>query len=193
MLPSTSPRPTPTPKSPAPPSGSSRSPRCSPTDRKLLSATIFTTAALLVSYRRHGTDWWDYLNTFETALETAAPQPEDVEPAVLLLTRRKRALGKSPAHWPAMTRGISVMVRRSRSSSLTVRCSSGTGDLDQQPLPHPGLAVHRGDRVQRHLRQQPNLRVAEPAQRLRASLPLTYSATVASVSTDRPALGGLLT
>ena len=65
-----------------------------PDRQKLLSATIFTTAALLVSYRRHGTDWWDYLNTIETALETAAPLPEDVEPALLLLSRRKRALGQ---------------------------------------------------------------------------------------------------
>jgi hypothetical protein len=64
-----------------------------PDRQKLASATIFTTAALLVSYRRHGTDWWDYLNTIETALETAAPLSEDVVPALLLLSRRKRALG----------------------------------------------------------------------------------------------------
>ncbi len=49
---------------------------------------------LLVAYRRHGTDRWDYLNTIETALETATPLSEDVEPALLLLSRRKRALGK---------------------------------------------------------------------------------------------------
>jgi hypothetical protein len=65
-----------------------------PDREKLASATIFTTAALLVSYRRHGPDWWDYLNTIETALETASPLSEDVEPAVLLLSRRKRARGK---------------------------------------------------------------------------------------------------
>jgi hypothetical protein len=41
-------------------------------------------------------NWWDYLNTIETALETAAPLSEDVEPALLLLSRRKRALGKKP-------------------------------------------------------------------------------------------------
>ena len=64
-----------------------------PDRQSLVSATVFTTAALLVSYRRRGTDWWDYLNTIETALETAAPLSEDVEPAVLLLSRRKRALG----------------------------------------------------------------------------------------------------
>jgi hypothetical protein len=65
-----------------------------PDPAKLASVPIFAAAALLVSYRRHGTDWWDYLNTIETALETAAPLPEDVEPALLLLSRRKRALGK---------------------------------------------------------------------------------------------------
>lgn len=53
--------------------------------------TVFTTAALLVSYRRHGTDWWDYLDTIETALEAAAPLSPDVLPALLFLTRRKRA------------------------------------------------------------------------------------------------------
>ena len=65
-----------------------------PDREKLVTVPIFTTAALLVSYRRHGTDWWDYLNTIETALETAAPLSEDVEPALILLSRRKRALGK---------------------------------------------------------------------------------------------------
>jgi hypothetical protein len=65
-----------------------------PDRQKLASVPILATAALLVSYRRHGTDWWDYLNTIETALETAAPLSEDVEPALLLLSRRKRALGK---------------------------------------------------------------------------------------------------
>ena len=61
---------------------------------KLASVPIFATAALLVSYRRHGTDWWDYLSTVETALETAAPLPDEIEPALILLSRRKRALGK---------------------------------------------------------------------------------------------------
>jgi hypothetical protein len=65
-----------------------------PDREKLATVPIFTTAALLVSYRRHGTDWWDYLNTIETALETAAPLSEDVVPALLLLSRRKRALSK---------------------------------------------------------------------------------------------------
>ena len=65
-----------------------------PDREKLATVPVFTTAALLVSYRRHGTDWWDYLSTIENALETAAPLPDDVVPAVLLLSRRKRALGK---------------------------------------------------------------------------------------------------
>jgi hypothetical protein len=65
-----------------------------PDREKLAAVPIFTTAALLVSYRRHGTDWWDYLNTIENALETAAPLPDDVVPALLLLSRRKRALSK---------------------------------------------------------------------------------------------------
>jgi hypothetical protein len=67
-----------------------------PDRQKLASATIFTTAALLVSYHGHGTDWLDYLNTIETALETAAPLPEDVEPAVLLLYRRNARSGSNP-------------------------------------------------------------------------------------------------
>ena len=65
-----------------------------PDRTKLASVPIFTTAALLVSYRRHGTDWWDYLDQIEKALETAAPLPDDVVPALLLLSRRKRALSK---------------------------------------------------------------------------------------------------
>ena len=65
-----------------------------PDPEKLATVPVFTTAALLVSYRRHGTDWWDYLNTIENALETAAPLSEDVVPALLLLSRTKRPLSK---------------------------------------------------------------------------------------------------
>lgn len=65
-----------------------------PDREKLATVPIFTTAALLVSYRRHGTDWWDYLDQIENALETAAPLSEDVVPALLLLSRRKRALSR---------------------------------------------------------------------------------------------------
>jgi hypothetical protein len=61
-----------------------------PDRQKLASAAIFTTVALLVYYRGHGTAWWDYLNTIETAFEAAAPLAEDVEPAALLISRRRR-------------------------------------------------------------------------------------------------------
>jgi hypothetical protein len=48
-----------------------------------------------------------YLNTIETALDTAAPLSEDVEPAVLLLSRRKRALGKNQhSGLPRLCRGL---------------------------------------------------------------------------------------
>jgi len=63
-----------------------------PDRENLGSIPVFATATLLVSYRRHGTDWWDYLEQIEAALETAAPLPEDVVPALLLLSRRNRAL-----------------------------------------------------------------------------------------------------
>lgn len=53
---------------------------------------VFATAALLVSYRRHGTDWWDYLEQIERALEEAAALSEDAFPAALLLSRRNYAL-----------------------------------------------------------------------------------------------------
>jgi hypothetical protein len=65
-----------------------------PDREKLATVPIFTTAALLVSYRKHGTDWWDYLDQIENALETASSLSEDVVPALLLLSRRKRALSK---------------------------------------------------------------------------------------------------
>jgi len=44
-----------------------------PDREKLISVPIFTTAALLVSYRRHGSDWWNYLDAVEDALEKATP------------------------------------------------------------------------------------------------------------------------
>lgn len=65
-----------------------------PDREKLAAVPVFATAALLVSYRRHGTDWWGYLDQIENALETAAPLPDDVVPALILLSRRKRALGR---------------------------------------------------------------------------------------------------
>jgi len=42
----------------------------------------------------HGTDWWDYLDQIENAFEADVPLAEDVVPALLLLSRRKRALSK---------------------------------------------------------------------------------------------------
>jgi hypothetical protein len=52
---------------------------------------VSVAAALLVAYRRHGTDWWDYLEQIERALEIAAQLPEGAFPAALLLSREKHA------------------------------------------------------------------------------------------------------
>lgn len=65
-----------------------------PDRQQTASVPVFATAALLVSYRRHGTDWWDYLEQIENALETASSLPETVLPAALLLSRKNRALRK---------------------------------------------------------------------------------------------------
>jgi hypothetical protein len=53
---------------------------------------FFGTATLLVAYRPDGKHWWEYLDVIEQSLEAAAPLPETVVPALLLLTRRNRAL-----------------------------------------------------------------------------------------------------
>jgi hypothetical protein len=63
-----------------------------PDQEQAASGPVFATAALLVSYRRHGTDWWDYLEQIERALEEAAALSENAFPAALLLSRRKHAL-----------------------------------------------------------------------------------------------------
>ncbi|MGH3246231.1 MAG: hypothetical protein ACRDOI_08475 [Trebonia sp.] len=63
-----------------------------PDKEKVAGLPILITATLLVTYRQHETDWWDYLNEIEEALEIAAPLPGNVVPALLLLTRRNRAL-----------------------------------------------------------------------------------------------------
>lgn len=65
-----------------------------PDREKLVSVLVFTTAVLLVSYRRHGTDWWDYLDQIDNVPETAASLLEEVVPTMLPLSRRKRALSK---------------------------------------------------------------------------------------------------
>jgi hypothetical protein len=63
-----------------------------PDKEKVAGLPILITATLLVTYRQHDTDWWDYLNEIERALEIATPLPENIVPALLLLTRRNRAL-----------------------------------------------------------------------------------------------------
>jgi hypothetical protein len=63
-----------------------------PEREKVGSIPIMVTATLLVSYRGEDRGWWDYLEEIEEALEIAAPLPEKVVPALLLLTRRNRAL-----------------------------------------------------------------------------------------------------
>jgi hypothetical protein len=60
------------------------------------SVPVFTAAALLVSYRRRWTDWWDYLEQIERGLEEAALLSENAFPAALLLSRRKHALEQLP-------------------------------------------------------------------------------------------------
>jgi hypothetical protein len=56
------------------------------------SVPVLGTAALLVSYRAQGSDWWVYLEQIEEALESAEPLAETVVPALLLLARRRRDL-----------------------------------------------------------------------------------------------------
>ena len=70
---------------------------------------VFATAALLVTYRREGTDWWEYLEQIELGLEEAAHLSENAVPAALLLSRRKHAISnraaeqRLPVRTPAMT------------------------------------------------------------------------------------------
>jgi hypothetical protein len=63
-----------------------------PDKGKAATVPFFTTATLLVAYRPDGEHWWEYLDVIEQALEAAAPLPETVVPALLLLSRRNRAL-----------------------------------------------------------------------------------------------------
>lgn len=63
-----------------------------PDQAKAAVIPFFATAALLVARRPEGKHWWEYLDMIEQALEAAAPLPETIVPAVLLLSRRSRAL-----------------------------------------------------------------------------------------------------
>ncbi len=63
-----------------------------PDKEKAGTLPFLVTATLLVAYRTDGKHWWEYLDAIEIALETAAPLPEDVLPALLLLSYRNRAL-----------------------------------------------------------------------------------------------------
>jgi hypothetical protein len=60
-----------------------------PEQQAAASVPIFATATLLVSYRAHGTDWWDYLETIEGALEAASASELSVLPALILRSRRE--------------------------------------------------------------------------------------------------------
>jgi hypothetical protein len=53
---------------------------------------VLVTAALLASCRAEPRHWREYLDVIERAIENAAPLQEDDFPAVLLLSRRDRAL-----------------------------------------------------------------------------------------------------
>ena len=57
----------------------------------------------------------------------------------------------------APVRGVSAGSQAERLRGPFPVRAGEAGDLDRQPLPQPGLAVHRRDRVQRHLSQQPPL------------------------------------
>jgi hypothetical protein len=60
-----------------------------PDPQTAASVPIFATATLLVSYRTHGKDWWDYLETIEEAVEAAAVTDLSVLPALILRSRRE--------------------------------------------------------------------------------------------------------
>lgn len=60
-----------------------------PDQQSAASVPIFATATLLVSYRAHGKDWWDYLERIEEAVEAAAVADLSVLPALILRSRRE--------------------------------------------------------------------------------------------------------
>ena len=63
-------------------------------DREQAAAVpVFATAALLVSYRRPGTGWQDYLEQIQEGLEEAGALSANAFPAALLLSRKSRPPG----------------------------------------------------------------------------------------------------
>jgi hypothetical protein len=63
-----------------------------PDPEQAASVPVLATAALLVTYREDGTDWPDYLDQIEHALEEAAALSQAAFPAAMLLSRRSHAL-----------------------------------------------------------------------------------------------------
>jgi hypothetical protein len=63
-----------------------------PDPEQAASVPVLATAALLVTYRGEGTDWFDYLDRIELALEEAAALSQAAFPAAMLLSRRSHAL-----------------------------------------------------------------------------------------------------
>jgi hypothetical protein len=68
-----------------------------PDKGKAVMVPVLVTAALLASYRCEPRHWWEYLDAIERAIENAAPLGEEDFPAVLLLSRRSRALRSQTA------------------------------------------------------------------------------------------------
>jgi hypothetical protein len=69
-----------------------------PEKEKVAAIPVLTTTTLLVSYRTDWKHWWEYLDAIERALEEAAPVSEAAVPAILLLSRRTRALKSRSAN-----------------------------------------------------------------------------------------------
>jgi hypothetical protein len=63
-----------------------------PDPEQAASVPVLATAALLVTYRSQDTDWPDYLDRIEHALEEAAALSQAAFPAAMLLSRRSHAL-----------------------------------------------------------------------------------------------------
>jgi hypothetical protein len=63
-----------------------------PDEKKAATLPFFVTAILLEAYRPEGSEWWEYLDVIEKALDAAAPLAPETIPAVVLLARQARAL-----------------------------------------------------------------------------------------------------